>query len=73
MRHWNYRVIKTKEGFQIHEVDYDEKGNPIGITEEPVTPFGLTKNELRDELRYFQSALGKPSLEQLEDGRLKQL
>jgi hypothetical protein len=37
---WNHRVLAYQEGdethYQIHEVHYDEQGNPIMYTENPV-------------------------------------
>lgn len=39
MSHWNYRVIRHKEPdgsdfYSIHEVHYDDAGNPVSYTEE---------------------------------------
>lgn len=32
---WNYRIIKTKHGYSLHEVFYDEQSVPNGYTEDP--------------------------------------
>ena len=33
---WNYRIVKRLDGsFGLHEVYYDAKGRPNGMTEEP--------------------------------------
>ncbi len=35
---WNYRIIRHKEGhFALHEVYYDDDGNPDGWTQDPIT------------------------------------
>lgn len=74
MSHWNHRVIKhtrtsvidkieeTETWFSIHEVYYDDAGQPNGYTQEPVEPFGETLLELADDLDRFQVALSKPVL-----------
>lgn len=53
--HWNYRVVKydrTDEVyFQIHEVYYNEKNEIEAYTENPVNPFGNTKEELISDLK----------------------
>jgi hypothetical protein len=48
---WNYRAVKHdgKDGedyYQVHEIYYDEEGNPNGITQHEVTPYGASKAEL---------------------------
>lgn len=63
---WNNRVIRrfhdSEEYFEIHEVYYDEKGNPDGVTEDGIVPFGDTLEELREELQRFLDACKKPIL-----------
>lgn len=35
---WNYRIIKSEDGYlALHEVFYDEDGNPSSCTEKPVS------------------------------------
>ena len=35
---WNYRIIRHKEGhFALHEVYYDDAGNPNGMTANPIS------------------------------------
>ncbi len=34
---WNYRIVKRLDGFiALHEVFYDDNGDPWGMTEDPV-------------------------------------
>lgn len=33
---WSYRLFKKKNGYQVHEVYYDEKGKIETWTEEPI-------------------------------------
>ena len=54
---WNYRVIRRfsnhKGGndiFCIHEVYYDDKGNPKSVTESAVGVSGDTVEELQETL-----------------------
>jgi len=64
---WNYRIIKhiDKDGdeyFAIHEVYYDEAGNPNGVTEDEVGIHGTNMEELKDDLKYHRNAFRKPVL-----------
>lgn len=68
---WNHRVIKKeltsptgeKETcFEIHEVYYDGDGNPDAYTENAVSPFGESLEELRQEMKMFMDCLDKPVL-----------
>lgn len=73
---WNYRVIRKEHEtgdttFQIHEVYYDESEEIDSWTQNAVEPLGETIGELREDIRYFQSAFRKPILEEArEDGRV---
>ena len=61
---WNYRVIKhAEEQFSIHEVYYDEEGNPQSMTVNPVSAFGETLEELKDDALLISVALTKPVLD----------
>lgn len=63
---WNHRVIHRKRNnedtYCIHEVFYDEDGS-ISWTEEPVTPFGETLKELKQDIKWFLKACDNPVLE----------
>lgn len=65
---WNCRVMvrtdkQTGEKiYAIHEVYYDQDGNPESCTENPVSPMGETVDELRGDLSHYQEALAKPVL-----------
>jgi hypothetical protein len=41
---WNYRVIKIGEEVGIHEVYYDEEGNPSSYTANPVAVSSYTED-----------------------------
>jgi hypothetical protein len=61
---WNHRVIK-EEGedlFQIHEVYYDDEGNIVTWTAEPVAPCGESLEILIKEIAMFLQAVDKPVL-----------
>jgi hypothetical protein len=55
---WTYRLVHHQievnglldEHYSIHEVYYDESGNPTSMTEGPVTFIGDTKEEVIEEL-----------------------
>lgn len=73
MATWNYRVIRKEHEtgectFQIHEVYYDESGNVESWSQDPVEPLGETIGELREDIRYFQSAFRKAILEEAREG-----
>lgn len=63
---WNYRVLAHRDGagiyFQIHEVYYDEQGNPNGYTERGTTIGSETLESLRSELERMKECLDKPVL-----------
>lgn len=60
---WNYRILRQPNGtLAIHEVYYDNKGNPKLWTSEPVDVGGETLDDLRAELKYMQFALKRPIL-----------
>ncbi len=62
---WNHRVMKKGRGknavFQIHEVFYD-KGKVKLHTVEPMTPQGLTLEELKAEIRLMLRSCYEPVL-----------
>lgn len=63
---WNYRIVKTTfeqgDRYAIHEVYYDESGNPTSRTVEPCCPIGDTLEELRAEMERYLQAMNKPIL-----------
>lgn len=63
---WNYRII-VYEGdgenyFQMHEVYYDEDGNPDGYTENPIHIGAKSIEELEWVFEKMKEALTKPIL-----------
>lgn len=59
---WNYRVIKNKDMFEIHEVYYNDKGEITGVTENSVSPGGETLEELQEDMKHYAEALKRPVL-----------
>ena len=49
--------------YAIHEVFYDEDGEPWTCTEDPVCPQGGTLEALREELEHYKRAPEWPVLE----------
>jgi hypothetical protein len=56
-------VILKNSRYAIHEVFYDEEGEPWTCSEDPVCPQGDTPEALREELAYYQRAFEWPALE----------
>lgn len=69
MTHWNYRVMRHvaptsgEVWHAIHEVYYDEAGNPSSWTADEIWPVGETPEELRECLEAMAKAMEKPVLE----------
>ncbi len=59
---WNYRVVVKDGQYNIHEVYYNDKGEPEFFTEDPVGPSGESFKELKNDLEYFLEALSLPVL-----------
>jgi hypothetical protein len=61
---WNYRVMTVNRGesYEIHEVYYDEGGQPRSYTMNSVKPYGADLRELRQDLMWMLAALEKPVL-----------
>lgn len=64
---WNYRMIehKNQDGsswFAIHEVYYDDDGNPKYCTEGPCSANGEDTESLITDMQYMMLALNKPVL-----------
>jgi len=76
MSYWNYRIIKkefpehNKNAYQIHEVYYGDDGKIEGWTEDPISPYGDTPEELREDIRYQLNAFRKPILKENKEGKL---
>ena len=70
---WNYRIIRTvsrhaltepeEEFYDIHEVYYAEDGSPNFVSENPIAIWGLTLQELKNDLVYYSDAFDLPVLE----------
>ena len=63
---WNYRILQYPDGednfFQIHEVYYNDKGEPNSYTANGVTVAGESKESLKWVLEKMEEALDKPIL-----------
>ena len=69
---WNYRVVKNyhvegEEYFAIHEVYYDDDGNPKACTALPVAFLGNDIADLKAVLDMAKQACDKPVLDYYED------
>lgn len=63
MTTWNYRVFREEDGdYLIREVFYDNDGRILGCTEDAVTPFGQSIDELAQNIEWFKEALDLPVL-----------
>ena len=64
---WNHRVLRhiyTEETWlAIHEVYYDDEGNPNSCTVDPIEPGGETLDELKAGLELMMKACEKPILD----------
>lgn len=67
MRNWNYRVLKTGDIYQIHEVFYDDVGIIIGWSKSPCSPVGDSPAELEHDVEQFRKAFGRPVLRESDD------
>ena len=65
---WNYRVIRHRDlnggddFLQIHEVHYDEEGNPALVTERGVKVGSETPEGLSEVLDMMRAAISRPVL-----------
>jgi len=60
---WSYRVILKNGRYTIHEVYYDEDGEPWTCTEDPVCPECDTLDDFQAEMEHYQHALELPVLQ----------
>lgn len=74
---WNYRILRheykhkngdIEEYLKIHEVYYDENGNPKMCTVEGMSPGGEDLSELKSDLDKMIRALSLPILDYSEIG-----
>lgn len=61
---WNHRVVVKRGFYGIHEVYYNEKGDIIACTENPVFIGSSSQsfNELKEEYERMGVALRKPPI-----------
>jgi len=59
---WDYRVIEHEGAFTVHEVHYNDRGDVISLSEDPMGPSGESLEELEDDMEYFLQALNRPVL-----------
>jgi hypothetical protein len=63
---WNHRLVKRAHDnevfYAIHEVYYDEQGNPESITQDPVGVSEQSKGDVMTTLRLMERALTMPTL-----------
>lgn len=63
---WNYRIIRHNDKadiwYAIHEVYYNDVGEPKFVTQEPDFPFGKNVSELKKDFKYFLESFEKPIL-----------
>lgn len=75
---WSYRIIVDDRGGEqiagVHEVYFDESGNPEGWSLNPVYPIGITEgdgqtaiDELRDDLEMMLEAFSAERYMVVED------
>lgn len=58
---WNYRITEKNGTYGIHEVYYNDEGEPNAISEEAVTLGMLeTLEDLKGDLELINRALTKP-------------
>lgn len=65
---WNHRVLRhVKESddvwYGIHEVFYNDKGEPDSCTEHLMKPMGASPEELKQELELMVKSIEKPILD----------
>ena len=63
---WDYRVIEHDGAFTVHEVHYNERGDIISFSEDPMGPSGETLEELKADMEYFLQAFNRPVLRKEE-------
>ena len=65
--HWNYRVMLHRSlggiRFGIHEIFYNEAGQPHSWTEDPIELNAETLEELKNDLQHMLKAFEQPVLD----------
>jgi len=57
---WDYRVVEHPDCYKVHEVYYNDSGEPVGFSPEPAWSVGTTVEELSHCLIHQMGALIKP-------------
>ena len=60
---WNNRVVSKNLSYSVHEVYYDQEGNPNAVSENPVPAYGDSLEELTQSMAYQMKALAEPVLD----------
>lgn len=63
--HWNYRVLKFKDSYELRSVYYDERGEPS--LHGPATAFGETQEEIQDAIDKMLLGAAKPVITKWEN------
>jgi len=61
--YWNYRVVKTGEMLNIHEVHYDGEGDIQFITAEPTHVMGEDVETVKWVLHHMEANLALPVID----------
>ena len=59
---WNYRVVSKDGQYGVHEVYYDEQGEPTSVSESSVVPVADSVAELRECLETLLAAFKEADL-----------
>ena len=69
---WNYRIVKTDDGYSVFEVYYDEMGRPTSYTAKPMLNFFCESPAgLLEELEILKRAFDADPLDESEIGTEK--
>lgn len=64
---WNYRMTRKNTSwgpaYEIREIYYNKEGKVQSWTQEPISPFGETEEDLAHCLAAMASAIGYPVLD----------
>lgn len=60
---WNYRIVKTKDGFSINEVTYDHQGNLEFVDQQPLKVFYESFEDLKSAIELFNLCLKEPVID----------
>jgi hypothetical protein len=68
MPYWNHRIVQKRDPlfdetyFEVHEAHYNDDDELALITVEPITPYGMDIEQLKDTLENMRHACDKPIL-----------